>query len=404
MRRLCLSLTLTGLVMHCGLNDSEKNRSNIAQQPLSLDVAQNAQANAEQDDICATGLSAFENSVFPLIRDRCVNCHERNDRPGPKFAVANSTSSYAAVLRYQNFDAIADSFFVTKGGNMHCQSSYGQNCHTEKPEMIAAIESWWTGGENACPRKGRVFSESLRLPTLPDRSSGFQKLRLALASQANPGMRDVFFEMEAQLFQPSSDAFKGAYRFRKPRLLTPWNSVYLKDIKILVNGSFDPQENAFRSVEQTIAPKQIPSDPAVASGFPDLSSSHLLTQQHTPGADEIMVSFEALSVATTPPACRALNLFSQNVLPFLNSNNCYNCHGGGSPSLSGNQDARSVLDMALSDESLCASLRQRLSGANLFNSPLITYPFEGTFGHEVSTTSRAEVAAAFSGWFGAEQL
>ena len=361
------------------------------------DYGDSASTTADGVD-CPGGFAAFQNTIFPLMRDHCATCHAPNANPaadGPFFAVENPASSYASVLRYQDFDQIATSYFVTKGGTM--------TPDTTRADLQQAVEAWWTGGENACPRKGRIFSESLPLPaTLPGRDQGFVKMRWALSSAATPALQGVVFEMEAQNFQNSSDSFKGAYRFRKPRLLTPDHALQVKDVKVLVNGAFRPFEDAYRAIGQTVAARTFTPDPATASGAPVLAPDALLVGHAHQGSDEIMVSFETLGLASATPACAALTAFTSQVVPALAARNCHACHGGGPADSFGLEPARSVFNMSQAPAPLCAEFLQRLRFDNLYVSPLVSYPFTGKFGHPVALTSEEDVEAAFRAWYAGE--
>lgn len=411
------------LALHCGQNDGSltqtpssdsrhaRDKSNYAEAITVEDFSESADEKQLQlllttgEGTCDEGVNAFKTSVHPLLRDRCVKCHDSEHNPqdplGPTFAVADAAKSYSSLLAYQNFDDIANSNFVKKGGNMHCLNTYGYDCKTAAPEVAAAVQAWWDGGEKTCPRKGKFFTGQLPIPAnLPDRSQGFLKMRWDLGN-IGPLLRNSSFEMEAQLFASPADDNAGAYRFRKPRIVTPTRTIILKDVKILSNGRFNPLEDAFRPIDQTVAPGAVPTDASVPTPFPVLSSKAQIVLA-SGSQDQIMVSFEDLRNVTTAIQCKALDKFQSDVLPLLEFRNCYQCHSGGTTSLPGSLPANAQFAMNVPAADLCKAFIQRISRQSFEKSPIATYPALAVNGHPLIVAGMDEAAKGLKSWYTAE--
>jgi hypothetical protein len=357
------------------------------------DAAVDWQTSFEPRDTCDQGLTAFQNSVHALVRERCVACHERG--PGPAFAVPDVAQSYAHILRYVNFDDIPNSYFVTKGGNMHCQL-YGVNCQTNQADVEAVLRGWWDAGEDSCPRKGRFFSEAVALPTeLPSRQQGFVPMRWSLQTIDQSLLRGAVFEVEVQKFADAGQDAPGAYRFRKPRLASPDKHLRVENVKLLVNGKFDVLANAYTAIASSVTAKAIPS--AGALGQPVLSAKPMIVPEDIAGADKIVVSFEVLQQESAARTCRAQTSFTQNVLPVVTARNCRGCHGDAA------QVAGQRFFMSADNGALCNEFLQRVDFNVLMNSPLIDYPLRGANDHARIIPRLDEVTPAWTDWIRAER-
>jgi hypothetical protein len=367
-------------------------------------VEQRNVAAGHQFDTCQAGVTAFTSSVHALIRTHCTHCHDVNAdiRQGPPFAVADPTDSYGRVERLVNWDNLAQSYLVTKGGNRHCVG-YGFDCQTGPDEIMAALNAWWSGGESTCPRLGNFFSDEVVLPAgLPTGADSWVKMRWDL-SNIDPSLDGALFEVEAQQFAAPNGTVKGAYRFRKPRLASVLNPVHVKGIRILVNGKFDSFADEYVTVDQTVAAAPIPSDASAPLPHAVLSADPLIvSEDQGVAADKLSLGFDVLQAVAMPPKCKALPLYQKGVVPAINARNCYYCHGGGSQNLPGTEPARSRLSFAGDDAGLCAKLVQRATAWNPQISPLIAYPLKGAFEHPRIIPSVSEVFPGWTNWIAAE--
>ena len=423
MRRRCsvfssvflVAIVLTG----CGTYESRKNHEVNPPSRAPRDTP-TADTMAEREvakhlalaslDACKDGLDAYKDSVFKLVRANCSRCHDPNGLgadKGPLFAVDDAEVSYGRVIRYQNFDDIAKSIFVTYGGGGHCLTKYDYDCKTKEDDVKAAATAWWDNGEKTCPRKGKFFTPPKSLPTnVPSRADGFMTVRWDL-SAIGTDFKKAVFELEVQKFADASEESTGALRFRRPRIASPTKALHVGDIKVLVNGKFDTLANGFMVLDGNIAPLAIPTNAADPLPHAVLTGKTLIVLNDKGATDEISVSFEKLEV-TAAPACQALTAFTDKVKPVMVARNCFACHGGGPANETGTSPANKRLSMALADSALCAALLQRVDRKIAMNSPLVEYPLKGipqyplNAGHARIFTGQNEVVPAWLDWMKAE--
>jgi hypothetical protein len=356
-------------------------------------------------EACQSGVTGFKSTVHALFRTRCTHCHDVNAdiKQGPPFAVADPAESYSRVSRLVNWDDYVHSYLVTKGGNRHCVG-YGYDCATGAPEIQAALEAWWKGGEADCPRLGRFFTARLPLPAnLPVGKDAWVPMRFDL-SDIDPALDGAVFEIEVQQFAAPNDPSPGAYRFRKPRVASVLNHVHVKGIRVLVNGKFDSFADAYVPLELTVGAAPIPADSRKPLPHPVLSADPLIVTQDKASGDVISIAFEELKAVAQLPACKALASYQKNVLPTLRARNCFYCHSGGDQNLPGDDShgALSRLSFAGNDAALCARLLQRVTPWNAQISPLISYPLKGSYEHPRIIPSVSEVSPGWLDWMAAE--
>lgn len=105
----------------------------------------------------------FSNSVYPLLRQYCVNCHapDAPQTQSPFFADSNLAAAYEASRKLINLDNPQLSRFVARlGGEFHnCWS----NCDADAAEMLAAITQIADNVELTALDPALVPSKALRL-------------------------------------------------------------------------------------------------------------------------------------------------------------------------------------------------------------------------------------------------
>ena len=105
----------------------------------------------------------FSNSVYPLLRQYCVNCHapDAAQTQSPFFADSNLAAAYEASRKLINLDNPQLSRFVARlGGEFHnCWS----NCDDDAAEMLAAIRQIADNVELTALDPALVPSKALRL-------------------------------------------------------------------------------------------------------------------------------------------------------------------------------------------------------------------------------------------------
>uniref|UniRef100_A0A486XGU3 ATPase n=1 Tax=Rheinheimera sp. BAL341 TaxID=1708203 RepID=A0A486XGU3_9GAMM len=105
----------------------------------------------------------FASTVYPLVRQYCVNCHapDAPQTQSPFFADSNLAAAYAASAKLINLDTPALSRFVARlGGEFHnCWS----DCAANASEMLSAIEQIAASVALTALDPALVVSKALRL-------------------------------------------------------------------------------------------------------------------------------------------------------------------------------------------------------------------------------------------------
>ena len=351
---------------------------------------------------CEAGLQAFRGTVHNFVQTSCTRCHG-GAGPGPGFAVPNAEESYRQILRYVNFNDVGASRFVEIGGNYHCFNAYGFDCGVQTPEPVrAAVESWWRGGQEGCPEAGNFFSADVAIPAnLPPRGENYVMLRFDLSSLGEE-FYGVFLELEAQKFADATPDYRGAYRFRRPRLATPEHTIALRGLRVLVNGHWDTLADRYVMIDTVVSPHAMPTNPAQALPFPVLSSDPLIVPIEKTGLDRISVSFDAIALAPERQ-CRSLETFTRRVLPVLEARSCFHCHGGGTQNSGGVGTAVQRMSLAGTHAEICKTALERIDFMTPRSSPWISFPLRGVFNHPRLITSPAEIFPAWTDWIQAER-
>jgi hypothetical protein len=367
-------------------------------------AAKSSLAAIPREAPCAAGLAAFKNTVFPLVRTHCYECHDgTGDGPavGPAFAVDDPVQSYEQVKERVDFSNIPQSTFVVTGGNRHCLSKGGApDCGASAEDVLTAVNHWWTQGENTCNELGKLVTTALALPsTLPTKDQGFQTIRWDLGT-IDASLKGVVFEVGAQHFALPTAATKGAYRFREPRIATGTNPIFVKDVKLAINGNYDVRANTYTTIRQTIEPGKMPTDGAAPLPFPSLSPFTLIVLQDKPSGDTLEVAFEHLNTSTAI-ACKATDKFKP-IVDLMGARDCYGCHGGGPGGLPGTDPARQRLSLSGDLATVCRQALQRMDRFNPPGSVFISYPLRGSNEHPRVIPQTNEIEPAWSEWVAAE--
>lgn len=302
-------------------------------------------------------IEAFEQTLFPLVRQQCIQCHGNNQRP--LFAVKDPGAAHEAALTVVNLNSIESSRIIRKSNDGHC----GSRCSGDNSDLVAAIVAWRdainsSGGDDNNGPAGRYVTEALEIPAnLPGPDATPITLRFAL-STANPDLVNATFELSIRGFGLNNDA----YQVDTPSIETADKNIYFSDIMVHINGVDDPTNATYRPLRDVVPPP----------GLQLSDDSMIVLQSDGPGRDRISISFAVLEEA---PNCRDLARFEANVLPKMQST-CFNCHRGG------NSAATALFDMrAPSNAALCAKSLVRVNKDDPMESLIIKRPWGGYLGH-----------------------
>ena len=341
---------------------------------------------------CDSGFAAFQTTVYAKVRRDCALCHDGTNRKlgAPPFATTDPTSSYNQLLSYMNFSNIPESLLVIRAGNGHCGKV---NCQAPSGQEMATLAGqWWDNGEKACERNGHYFSSEIDVPAdLPNVDVGFATLSFDL-SAIKPELNGMSLEIEAQNFINKSADTKGMYRFRSPRLVGGKNSVYLKDIKILLNGTYDVINNAYTTIDR-ISPF-FNLGTSGLSATPVLSGETLLILKDGLANPKVSVSFVDIGAKSDAAACANMSGFASRVQPLLATYNCASCHQSKGVSI-----GERLFDCTAPAAGQCQVASALIDPQYFMVSPLITFPSQGLYNHPVLTdTQRYDYVKALKTW------
>lgn len=352
---------------------------------------------------CELGHEAYINSVYPKIRKDCAKCHDGTRPTAPPFATTDSKASYELVLNYMNFSKIQDSLFVIRAGNGHCASD---RCgDVSGAEMLALTQKWHSTGESSCMRNGRHFTEEIPVPfPLPKVEEGFLTVSMSL-SEISPSLDGLKIALDIQDFSEASDGNPGAYRIKAPRLVSDRSpetlkssAVRIKDMKVLLNGKYDPIYNAFTTVDKST--KFFNLDSGSENISPMLSGHYIILLKDGIQNPKLSVSFVEVGVAEKNMDCKNIRSFSENVLPKLRNLNCVTCHGGPQSFGTSNSNlGQRVFNLTWPEPKVCQVAQTYIEENFLMSSPLVALPVRGSFGHpQVPSSERAAYLSAVRSW------
>lgn len=127
-----------------------------------------------------------------------------------------------------------------------------------------------------------------------------------------------------------------SYKFSKPRIVAGSQSVYVKGVKLLLNGHYGPQQSTYTLVDKIISP----ADPILST------YSMVILKDQGMASDKIQFSFDQLALTTNTTTGSAaggatggtagqssLMAFQQTVYPISRSSayTCVSCHMNVSP-------------------------------------------------------------------------
>ena len=365
------ALSLTCLCLGCGVGQISGGGAALTAPP---------------DGGSASGLATFTTTVYPYTRTNCISCHRHDDASAPatSFAAVNLEQAYQAAKNYVDMVDSSKSKLIERAENGHCGTS---SCQGHGAAMAALVRTW-VEAEQAIhgPTPTSFISASVAVPVIP-LGAPPQKMRFALGSFTPPPPAQLSgstFEIEIE--HPTLDS----YRVGRPRLIAPDAPARIQSLRILINGDFQAYSSDYVDLDRTIQshPIAFPENPSL--GFPVLSSRTLnLLKDPIRQDDRISISLEQVNVATGI-SCGRRDEFDNaffNASTRIYADNCAGCH-----SALPQQDGSEISQlMTLAYRRLpfngqqrdlsCAALLQWVDRKVPLTSPLITYPYNGVYGH-----------------------
>lgn len=347
-------------------------------------------ANFAQAAPCDAGLQAFKNTVYAKVIRDCAGCHDGTRGNAPPFASADPATSYAQLINYANFVNVDHSLIVQRAGNNHCGISLCQAA--SGTEMSGLVSSWWSTGQSQCQYMGTYTTAQQALPSnLPGMNDGFTTMTFDLGS-IKPELKGISFQIGVQDYLDASPQTHGAIRFRSPRFVGGGQSLYVKNIKVMLNGAFTASYNIYTTVDRTVSFFKI--NDAVKTATPIVSGESLLILKDGKSNPMITVSFEDIHVTTDQPSCANVSGYTSQVKPVLTTLQCMSCHQAGGGSI-----AEKTLDFTADDTRQCETVSALLDPHYFMLSAMMKFPSIGLIKHPALTDDqRLQYAKALQTW------
>ncbi len=278
---LCLGILLMAF-NHCMADFSNaakkdlKFKSNTTSAPVATS---DESPNTLAPELSQVSIEAFETNVYPITVQRCSICHASLQRPF--HASSNVTTAHDEILNAAkvDFSNPAVSRMVLKLEEGHnCWS----NCSANAATMLTAIISWKDALDAASEQANMPTAEET-ISLLTDDSLTVDQLLPGAVTSATVSLNLLELGVTGQLLFTLEEFDLYTYKISNLRLTTT-QSIRIKNVKILVNGKFNPQHSSYTTIDRT-----------VNSGTTTLSNyAMLMLKDLGPDVDKFQVSFEIL--------------------------------------------------------------------------------------------------------------
>jgi len=253
---------------------------------------------ADQMAVCEGGLTAYQQTLYPIQRQYCIACHGDGGM-AIGHSVADPKLAYTTTRTLVDFMNVSSSTLLTKVKEQHWMDYGGSGIPVTVDQIQSLIEQWWSGGEAACPSTADLTSTALSIPSdLPARASNqFLTLKWDLGA-TNAKFLGCTLSVDIQQFTPSQNPIPGSYRLKSPRIGCTRAGITVSGVWFPVSGSVQGYENVFASIEQTLSP--VPSEDQLVELSQDES---IVIQRNFTANDTLSVLIEHLQLV---PADRVL--------------------------------------------------------------------------------------------------
>lgn len=235
-------------------------------------------------DLAQISISAFESSVYPITVQRCALCHASLQRPyhsSPTVKTAHDEILNNAKVDFSNPTSSRLVLKLEEGHNC-----WG-NCSSNADEMLTAVNQWKEALDAASEEEDMpTAEETITLTT--EESITVEELLPAGTTSAVVTFQLNDLGVTGQLRFNIENFDLYTYKISNLRITTTNSSVLVKNIKILINGKFNPQHSSYTTIDRT-----------VSSGTTTLSSyAMLMLKDLGNDMDRLQVSFETLEPVT----------------------------------------------------------------------------------------------------------
>lgn len=209
------------------------------------------------------GVHAFESTLFPVLRQKCSQCHG-DGATAIGHSVSDVTKAYQAARLFVNFSNLEYSEFIDRVKSRHWKE-YDTNAQgMPVEEMRQLLRNWWTAGESDVVPQYDLISTAVRLPyPLPTMAQGqFKRVEWG---NFDPPYSNCAASVEIQSVVYGPEQKIVAYRVRNPRFGCLDKTVLVQGVYFSVSGDLAPYENIYKSVDKTISTVEFNSGTALSS-------------------------------------------------------------------------------------------------------------------------------------------
>jgi hypothetical protein len=108
-------------------------------------------------------LMAFQNTLYPLLRQHCVGCHSTESRAqAPIHADLDPGLAHEYALTRVNFRKPVDSKFVVRMG-IDRHNCFGTSCKEANAQILAAVEAWAAQVSDMLPATPRLVEQGVTI-------------------------------------------------------------------------------------------------------------------------------------------------------------------------------------------------------------------------------------------------
>jgi hypothetical protein len=322
--------------------------------------------NSFADVACEQGRSAFKNTIYPELLNRCTDCHGDNGS-APKHSASNLDQAYEIALGSAHYPDFMNSRFLKKVKSSHWSDygNYPEDLMTEA-EANQFLSDWYNQGQKECEGQFKVETESISLPSdIPHLSTGkFKTLSFKVKPLNSLPDTEVKVEIDVQVFSEAKDDIKKSYRLIKPRIKSN-HSIWVKDLKFIYGDIYYQSENGFFDLDQKVSGRKL------SDSFPLLSLNSQILIVRENKKNTLKLGFSHLELIADP-ICPPENETYQDLLKWLDKTKCLSCHS--------NSTEDGFKKMPLSGD-FCREILDRSNRAQLPSSIFIDVPSKGKFGH-----------------------
>lgn len=235
------------------------------------------------------GLLAFEQTLYPKLRQNCSACHgDGGLQVG--HSVSQVKQAYLVAKEYADFSNPTNSIFYRKVKKQHWLKSDPNAKGMTENEIAQAMNDWWLGGENKIASTYALVTEEIQLPVvLPKMSDGgWLGIKWDLG-KTNIAYDGCTFSLDIQKVSDNKpdEAPTGSYRVKNPTISCLKKGFRFSGLLISVSQEVASFENIYADSEAQ----------SIQSSVPSLFNNEImiLLQRNLKNNDKILIIFKQIN-------------------------------------------------------------------------------------------------------------